>query len=105
PKCLLKSAIRHNHPVIVLEGAMLYNVKGDVPDGEHVAPIGRADVKRAGRDVTIVCHSKTVNLALKAAEQLAEHEGVSAEVLDLRSLRPLGEAAILARVARTTRAG
>src|SRR5437899_8222974 len=79
-KGLLKSAIRDNNPVIVLEGEMLYNLKGDVPDGEHVVPIGKAEVKRAGSDVTLVCHSKTVNLALKAAEQLAEHEGVSAEV-------------------------
>src|SRR5881397_3842927 len=103
-KGLLKSAIRDNNPVIVLEGEMLYNVKGEVPEGEHIVPIGRADVKRPGRDVTIVCHSKTVTVALKAAEQLAEHEGVSAEVLDLRSLRPLDEAAILESVSRTNRA-
>src|SRR3989449_6916933 len=76
----------------------------EVPEGEHIVPIGRADVKRPGRDVTLVCHSKTVALTLKAAEQLAEHEGVSAEVLDLRSLRPLDEEAILASVARTNRA-
>jgi len=103
-KGLLKSAIRDNNPVIVLEGEMLYNLKGEVPEGEHIVPIGRADVKRPGRDVTLVCHSKTVALTLKAAEQLAEHEGVSAEVLDLRSLRPLDEEAILASVARTNRA-
>src|SRR4029077_16192350 len=103
-KGLLKSAIRDNNPVIVLEGEMLYNLKGDVPEGEHVVPLGRADVKRPGRDVTLVCHSKTVSVALKAAEQLAEHEGVSAEVLDLRSLRPLDEAAILESVSRTNRA-
>jgi pyruvate dehydrogenase E1 component beta subunit len=103
-KGLLKSAIRDNNPVLVLEGEMLYNLKGDVPEGEHLVPIGRADVKRAGRDVTLVCHSKTVAVALKAAEQLAGREGVSAEVLDLRSLRPLDEAAILASVARTNRA-
>src|SRR5947208_3213364 len=92
-KGLLKSAIRNNNPVIVLEGEMLYNVKGEVPDGEHIVPIGRADIKREGRDVTLICHSKTVTVALKAAEQLAEHEGASAEVLDLRSLRPLDEEA------------
>src|SRR5258705_3704903 len=79
-KGLLKSAIRDNNPVIVLEGEMLYNMKGEVPDGEHVVPIGRADIKRAGSDVTLVCHSKTLTVALKAAEQLAEHEGASAEV-------------------------
>src|SRR2546427_194188 len=91
-------------PVIVLEGEMLYNLKGEVPEGEHVVPIGRADVKRPGRDVTFVCHSKTVAVALKAAEQLAEREGISAEVLDLRSLRPLDEEAIVGSVARTNRA-
>src|SRR5216683_1030307 len=103
-KGLLKSAIRDNNPVIVLEGEMLYNIKGEVPEGEHIVPIGRADVKRPGSDVTFVCHSKTVAVALKAAEQLAEREGVSAEVLDLRSLRPLDEEAIVGSVARTNRA-
>ena len=102
-KGLLKSAIRDNNPVIVLEGEMLYNVKGEVPEGEHIVPIGQADVKRPGSDVTLVCHSKTVAVALKAAEQL-EQDGVSAEVLDLRSLRPLDERAILASVAHTHRA-
>ena len=103
-KGLLKSAVRDNNPVIVLEGEMLYNTKGEVPDGEHLVPIGQAEVKRAGRDVTLICHSKTVAVALKAAEQLAEQEGVSAEVLDLRSLRPLDEAAIVGSVGHTNRA-
>ena len=76
----------------------------DLIEGEHLVPIGRADVKRPGRDVTFICHSKTVAVSLKAAEQLAEREGVSAEVLDLRSLRPLDEEAIVASVARTNRA-
>jgi pyruvate dehydrogenase E1 component beta subunit len=102
-KGLLKSAIRDNNPVIVLEGEMLYNLKGDVPEGEHLVPIGRADVKREGTDVTLICHSKTVAVALKAADQLAEQK-VSAEVVDLRSLRPIDEAAILASVAKTNRA-
>jgi len=102
-KGLLKSAIRDNNPVIVLEGEMLYNLKGDVPEGEHLVPIGRADVKREGTDVTLICHSKTVSVALKAAEQLAE-QNVSAEVVDLRSLRPLDETAILTSVAKTNRA-
>ncbi len=101
-KGLLKSAIRDDNPVIVLEGEMLYNVKGEVPDGEHVVPIGKADVKREGNDVTLVCHSKTVTVALKAADQLAA-EGLSADVLDLRSLRPMDEAAIVASVAKTNR--
>ncbi len=102
-KGLLKSAIRDNNPVIVLEGEMLYNIKGDVPEGEHLVPIGRADVKRTGTDVTLICHSKTVTVALKAAEQLAE-QSVSAEVVDLRSLRPMDEPAILESVAKTNRA-
>jgi len=102
-KGLLKAAIRDNNPVIVLEGEMLYNLKGDVPAGEHVVPIGRAEIKREGTDVTLVCHSKTVSVALKAADQLAE-QNVAAEVVDLRSLRPLDEAAVLASVAKTNRA-
>ena len=102
-KGLLKSAIRDNNPVIVLEGEMLYNLKGEVPEGEHIVPIGQAEVKREGTDVTLICHSKTVSVALKAAEQLAE-QNVSAEVLDLRSLRPLDETAILTSVAKTNRA-
>lgn len=102
-KGLLKSAIRDNNPVIVLEGEMLYNIKGEVPDGEHIVPIGKADIKREGNDVTLICHSKTVTVALKAAEQLAE-QNVSAEVVDLRSLRPIDEAAVLESVAKTNRA-
>jgi pyruvate dehydrogenase E1 component beta subunit len=102
-KGLLKAAIRDNNPVIVLEGEMLYNVKGDVPEGEHVVPIGQAEVKREGSDVTLVCHSKTVSVALKAAEQLAA-DNISAEVVDLRSLRPIDEGAILESVAKTNRA-
>ncbi|HEV8399958.1 MAG TPA: pyruvate dehydrogenase complex E1 component subunit beta [Gemmatimonadales bacterium] len=102
-KGLLKSAIRDNNPVIVLEGEMLYNLKGEVPEGEHIVPIGQADVKREGTDVTLICHSKTVSVALKAAEQLAE-QNVSAEVVDLRSLRPIDETAIVTSVSKTNRA-
>jgi pyruvate dehydrogenase E1 component beta subunit len=102
-KGLLKAAIRDNNPVVVLEGEMLYNTKGEVPEGELLVPIGRADVKRPGTDVTVICHSKTVVPALKAADQLAG-QGVSAEVIDLRSLRPLDETAILTSVAKTHRA-
>jgi pyruvate dehydrogenase E1 component beta subunit len=101
-KGLLKAAIRDDNPVIVLEGEMLYNLKGDVPDGEHLVPIGQAEVKRPGADVTLICHSKTVAVALKAADQLAE-QGVDAEVLDLRTLRPMDESAILASVVKTNR--
>jgi pyruvate dehydrogenase E1 component beta subunit len=102
-KGLLKSAIRDNNPVLVLEGEMLYNTKGEVPDGEHLVPIGAAEIKREGADVTLVCHSKTVTVALKAADQLAEAR-VSAEVLDLRSLRPLDTDTILGSVSKTHRA-
>jgi pyruvate dehydrogenase E1 component beta subunit len=102
-KGLLKSAIRDNNPVIVLEGEMLYNTKGEIPEGEILVPIGQAEVKREGKDVTLICHSKTVTVALKAADQLAL-QGVAAEVVDLRSLRPLDEHAILASVAKTNRA-
>jgi pyruvate dehydrogenase E1 component beta subunit len=101
-KGLLKSAIRDDNPVVFIEGEMLYNTKGEVPEGEHVVPIGRADIKRDGGDVTIVCHSKTVSVALKAAEQLAA-DGVNAEVLDLRTIRPLDSGAILDSVAKTHR--
>jgi pyruvate dehydrogenase E1 component beta subunit len=101
-KGMLKTAIRDDDPVVFIEGEMLYNVKGEVPDGEHLVPIGKADVKRAGGDVTLVCHSKTVAVALKAAEQLAG-EGVSAEVVDLRSIRPLDAETVLGSVGRTHR--
>jgi len=101
-KGLLKSAIRDNNPVIVLEGEMLYNNKGEVPEGEILIPIGQAEVKREGTHVTIICHSKTVSIALKAAEQLASQD-ISADVVDLRTLRPLDDATILASVAKTNR--
>ena len=101
-KGLLKSAIRDDDPVVFIEGEMLYNTKGEVPEGEHVVPIGLAEVKRDGGDVTIVCHSKTVAVALKAAEQLAE-QGVAAEVVDLRTIRPLDVATLLTSVRKTHR--
>ncbi len=101
-KWLLKASIRDENPVVFIEGEMLYNLKGEVPEGEHVIPLGIADVKRAGTDVTIVCHSKSVAVALKAAEQLAAEE-VSAEVLDLRTIRPLDEAGLLGSVSKTHR--
>ncbi|KPJ79457.1 MAG: pyruvate dehydrogenase, partial [Gemmatimonas sp. SG8_23] len=86
---LLKSAIRDDDPVVFIEGELLYNVKGEVPDGEHLVPIGVADVKREGADVTIVTHGKMVHVALQAADRLAKELEVEAEVLHLRSLRPL----------------
>lgn len=101
-KGLLKSAIRDDNPVVFIEGEMLYNTKGEVPEGEHLVPLGAADRKRAGNDVTIVCHAKTVAVALKAADQLAQ-DGIEADVIDLRTIRPLDTAAILESVARTNR--
>ena len=101
-KGLLKSAIRDNDPVVFIEGEMLYNTKGEVPEGEHIVPIGQADIKREGGDVTLICHSKTVSVALKAADQLAA-DGVNAEVIDLRTIRPLDRESVLSSVAKTHR--
>jgi pyruvate dehydrogenase E1 component beta subunit len=101
-KGLLKASIRDDDPIVFIEGEMLYNTKGEVPEGEHIVPIGKADVKRAGSDVTLICHSKTVAVALKAAEQLAA-DGIEAEVVDLRTIRPLDTEAILSSVAKTHR--
>lgn len=102
-KGLLKSAIRDNNPVVFIEGEMLYNMKGEVPDEEYLVPIGVADVKRAGDGVTLVCHSKTVSVALKAAERLSADHGVEAEVVDLRSIRPLDLDTITASIRKTHR--
>ncbi|MDE2341161.1 MAG: pyruvate dehydrogenase complex E1 component subunit beta [Alphaproteobacteria bacterium] len=101
-KGLLKSAIRSPDPVVFLENELLYGRSFDVPEGEHVVPIGKARVMREGSDVTIVSYSIGVGMALEAAEALAA-EGISAEVIDLRSLRPLDLPAILASVAKTNR--
>ena len=101
-KGLLKSAIRDDDPVVFMEGEMLYNTKGEVPEGEHLVPIGKAEVKRAGTDVTIVCHGKTVGVALKAADQLAGANR-AAEVVDLRTIRPLDIDTILGSVMKTNR--
>ena len=102
-KGLLKAAIRDDDPVVVLEGELLYNVRGEVPEGEHLVPLGLADVKRVGGDVSIITHGQTVHLALQAAKRL-EKDGIEAEVLDLRSLRPLDVDAVLATVRKTNRA-
>ena len=101
-KGLLKSAIRDGNPIVFIEGEMLYNTKGEVPEGEYVVPIGKADVKREGGDVTIVSHAKAVTLALKAADELAK-DGVNAEVVDLRTIRPLDVPTITGSVRKTHR--
>jgi pyruvate dehydrogenase E1 component beta subunit len=102
-KGLLKSAIRDDNPVVFLEGEMMYNAKGDVPEGEYTIPLGKADIKLEGSDVTIVCHAKTVAVAQQAARQLAEECGISAEIVDLRSIRPLDTDAIIRSVVKTNR--
>jgi len=102
-KGLLKSAIRDNDPVVVMEGELLYNLRGEVPEGEHLVPLGMADLKREGGDVSIITHGKMVHMALQAAVRL-EKDGIEADVLDLRSLRPLDVDAILASVRKTNRA-
>ena len=99
-KGLLKSAIRDDDPIVFMEGEMLYNTKGEVPDGEHLVPIGKAEVKREGSDVTLVCHGKMVGLALKVADELAGQD-IKAEVVDLRTIRPLDTDSVLASVAKT----
>ena len=101
-KGLLKAAVRDDNPVIVLEGEMLYNMKGEVPDGDHVIPLGVAEVKRAGEHVSLISYGKMVNVALQAADALAK-DGVHAEVLDLRTLRPMDVPAIVATVQKTNR--
>ena len=103
-KGLLKTAIRDNDPVVLMESELLYNFKGEVPEGEEfLIPLGVADLKREGDDVSIITHGQMIHVALKAADQLAR-EGLAAEVLDLRSLRPLDVDAILESVAKTNRA-
>jgi len=102
-KGLLKSAIRDDNPVMVLEGEMLYNVKGEVPEGEYTIPIGKAQVKREGDHVTIISYGKMINVANQAADQLAK-DGIRAEVIDLLTLRPLDVETIAASVRKTNRA-
>jgi pyruvate dehydrogenase E1 component beta subunit len=101
-KGLLKSAIRDDNPVCFLESEVMYSLKGEVPDGEHVVPLGVADTKRPGRDVTLVTWGKMLHTAMKAAEELAGG-GIEVEVLDLRTIRPLDTEAVLASVRRTHR--
>jgi pyruvate dehydrogenase E1 component beta subunit len=101
-KGLLVSAIRSQDPVMFIEHATLYQVRGEVPDGEFTIPIGKSKVQRPGRDVTIVTYSKMLELSLKAADQLAQ-EGIEAEVVDLRTLRPLDMEPVITSVKKTNR--
>ncbi|NUP12016.1 MAG: pyruvate dehydrogenase complex E1 component subunit beta [Polyangiaceae bacterium] len=103
-KGLIKSAIRDDDPVLYMESETLYNLKGDVPeDPEFLVPLGKANVVREGGDVTIISWSRLVHISLQAAEQLAK-EGIDAEVIDVRSLRPLDEETLVASVTKTHRA-
>jgi pyruvate dehydrogenase E1 component subunit beta len=103
-KGLLKAAVRDEDPVLVIENLPLYKQKSEVPlDPDHVTPIGRAQVVREGTDISLVAHSYAVTRSLAVAERLAD-EGISAEVVDLRSLRPLDMETVAASVARTNRA-
>jgi pyruvate/2-oxoglutarate/acetoin dehydrogenase E1 component len=101
-KGLLESAIRDDNPVIVLENKTLLGMEGDVPEGEYLVPIGKANIVREGRDVTLVSYGMMVNRCLKAAETLAG-EGVSAEVIDLRTLVPMDKESIFRSLAKTNR--
>ena len=101
-KGLLKSAIRDDDPIVFMESEVMYGDKGEVPEEEYLIPIGKADIKRPGRDVTIVSFNKMMKVALSAAEEL-EKEGISAEVIDLRTIRPLDWYTILESVKKTNR--
>ncbi len=101
-KGLLKSAIRDDDPICMMESEILYGFKGEVPEGEYLVPIGVAKVRREGTDVTLVSYNKQVLTALEAAEEL-EKEGISAEVIDLRTIRPLDHGTIVQSVKKTNR--
>jgi pyruvate dehydrogenase E1 component beta subunit len=102
-KGLMKAAIRSDDPVLFIEHHTLYQIRGEVPEGDYVVPIGVSDVKREGGDVTIVAYAQGLQVALEAAKQLAS-EGIEAEVVDLRSLRPLDMGPVLASFRKTFRA-
>ena len=102
-KGLLKAAIRDDNPVVFLEGEMLYNTKGEVPDEEYVIPLGKAEVKRQGDHCSIIAHGKMILVALQAADAMAK-EGVECDVVDLRTIRPMDVETIAASVRKTNRA-
>jgi pyruvate dehydrogenase E1 component beta subunit len=102
-KGLLKAAIRSNNPVLFIENATLYQARGEVPDGDYVVPIGRSIIQRPGKDVTIVTYSKGLEISMKAADELVK-DGVEAEIVDLRSLRPLDMGPVIESFMKTNRA-
>jgi pyruvate dehydrogenase E1 component beta subunit len=99
---LLKAAIRDNDPVVFLESEKMYGDKGEIPDGEYIIPIGVADVKRKGRDVTVVSFGKIIKVAFEAAEVL-EKEGISIEIIDLRTIRPIDYTTVVESLKKTNR--
>jgi pyruvate dehydrogenase E1 component beta subunit len=103
-KGLLKAAIRCNDPVMFIEHATLYQMRGEVPEGDYTVPIGKSIVQRPGKDVTIVTYSKMLDVSMKAAEQLSKDAGIEAEIVDLRSLRPLDMEPVLESFKKTNRA-
>jgi pyruvate dehydrogenase E1 component beta subunit len=102
-KGLLKSAIRDDNPVVFLEGEMLYNTKGEVPEGEHLVPLGVADLKREGDHCSVITHGKMALVAMRVADDLAK-EGINIDVVDLRTVRPMDVEAIARSVQKTNRA-
>ncbi len=102
-KGLLKAAIRSQDPVLFIEHATLYQIRGEVPEGDYVVPIGKSTVQRPGRDVTLVTYSKMLEISTKAAEQLSK-EGIEVEIVDLRTLRPLDIEPVIASFKKTNRA-
>jgi pyruvate dehydrogenase E1 component beta subunit len=102
-KGMLKSAIRSNDPILFIEHATMYQVRGDVPDEEYLIPIGKSKVQREGKDVTIVTYCKGLELSMKAAEELSR-EGIEVEIVDLRTLRPLDMEPVLESFKKTNRA-
>ncbi len=102
-KGMLKSALRTKNPVLFIEHATLYQTRGEVPEGDYVVPLGKSTVQRPGSDVTIVTYSKMLEISLKAADQLAK-EGIEAEIVDLRSLRPLDMGPVIESFKKTNRA-
>ena len=103
-KGLLKSAIRCNDPVLFIEHATLYQMRGEVPDGDFTVPIGKSTIQRPGDDITIVTYSKGLEISMKAADQLSKEAGIEAEVVDLRTLRPLDLEPVLESFKKTNRA-
>jgi pyruvate/2-oxoglutarate/acetoin dehydrogenase E1 component len=101
-KGLLKACLRQDNPVMFIEHKMLYSVKGPVPEEDYIIPLGVADVKRAGKDVTLITYSRMVHRGLEVADKLAK-DGIDVEVIDLRSLKPLDLDTVLASVKKTGR--